>query len=378
MVRRWIAGVALTALCMACGAEAQQSALDTPEAHYRQGLRELEKGDTAGASEAFGRAQKLNPGYAGAYVGLALVALEQGKAAQAEEYLKAARKKDKKFMDIYIVEGRLLSRLRPGDDWLKKAMEQFEKAAKLDPRNDKTFYYQGETYKDALMLQEAETAYGKAVGLKGDLQEAASARLSLVQDIRRAAPGTNAGVRIGLVPVLHRGELTVLLMDELKLKDLIARRRPKAPDTSFQGYGATGATSPPASRPAPPPDIAGHWAKGWVEDVLSLEVAGLGLYPDGRFGPDDPVTRATFAQVAQGILLLVTGDQGLATKYVGETSRFADVRPDAYYYNAAALCVDRGFLRSDKISGQFRPETPVSGAEALLAIKDLKEGLAPR
>ncbi|MBI2951105.1 tetratricopeptide repeat protein [bacterium] len=93
MVRRWIAGVALTALCMACGAEAQQSALDTPEAHYRQGLRELEKGDTAGASEAFGRAQKLNPGYAGAYVGLALVALEQGKAAQAEEYLKAARKK---------------------------------------------------------------------------------------------------------------------------------------------------------------------------------------------------------------------------------------------------------------------------------------------
>lgn len=378
MSRWWMATVVTIALCVACRSEAQQSSLDTPEAHYRQGLRELEGGDTAGASEAFGQAQKLNPDYAGACVGLALVALEQGKAAQAEEYLKAARKKDKKFVDIYIVEGRLLSRLRPGDDYLKKAMEQFEKAAKLDPKNDKIFYYQGETYKDALMLQDAEMAYGKAVGLKGDLQDAASARLSLVQDIRRAAPGTNAGVRIGLVPALHRGELAALLMDELKLKALIARRRPKAPDTSFQGYGATGAASPSASKPGPPPDIAGHWAKGWIEDILRLEVAGLGLYPDGRFGPDDPVTRATFAQVVQGILVLVTGDQGLATKYVGEASRFADVRPDAYYYNAAALCVDRGFLRSDKISGHFKPEVTVSGAEALLAIKDLKEGLATK
>ena len=74
----------------------------------------------------------------------------------------------------------------------------------------------------------------------------------------------------------------------------------------------------------------------------------------------------------QGVLILLTGDSELATKYVGETSRFPDVRSDFYGYNAIALSTERGIMSAEKVSGLFRPEQPVSGAEALLMMRELQ------
>jgi len=77
----------------------------------------------------------------------------------------------------------------------------------------------------------------------------------------------------------------------------------------------------------------------------------------------------------QGIMILVTGDESLATKYVGEQSRFPDVSGTHFAYNAMALMVDRGIMNADKMSGAFKLNDPMSGADALLAIRDFQNAL---
>ena len=76
--------------------------------------------------------------------------------------------------------------------------------------------------------------------------------------------------------------------------------------------------------------------------------------------------------VNQGVLVLLSGDPTLATRYIGESSRFPDVHGDFYAYNAIALSTERGFMAVDKRTGKFFPDRTVSGAEALLTIRELQ------
>jgi hypothetical protein len=79
--------------------------------------------------------------------------------------------------------------------------------------------------------------------------------------------------------------------------------------------------------------------------------------------------------INQSIILMITSKSSLATKYLGEPSRFSDVRSDHYAYNAIALNTDRGIMAADKISGAFRPTDSVSGADALVIIRELQNAL---
>jgi len=72
---------------------------------------------------------------------------------------------------------------------------------------------------------------------------------------------------------------------------------------------------------------------------------------------------------------MATGDESLATKYLGEASRFPDVRSDNFSYNAIALMVDRGIMSADRMTGEFKLNAKMSGADALLAIRDFQNAL---
>ena len=361
--------------CAATGPSVRQpeSVLDTPEGHYRQGMQKLELGNTKGALADFQRAQKLDPEYAGTYVGFALIEATAGKFQEALRYLETARKKDKKWIDVYLAQGRIQV-MQAKQDWLKDALETYAEARKLGNRDDRVAFYEGEAYRKAGQYQNAENAYSRAIDLKGPIQARAAQALSEVQMTRRAAPGTQVGLRVAELDPLTRANLCALLIDELKVDELVEKQRPKMYDTGFQSPGGQrqGASA------KGPGDIEGHWAKAWIEQTLALDLPGLGLRSDGLFGPDEAVKRKDLAQVLQGLLVLITKDESLVTKYVGSESRFPDVRSDIYYYNAAALAVDRGLMRVGTLEGTFRPEETVSGAEAVLAIKDLKEALMTR
>jgi hypothetical protein len=120
-------------------------------------------------------------------------------------------------------------------------------------------------------------------------------------------------------------------------------------------------------------DIEGHWAKNWIEGVI--KAGAIDPFPDHTFRPDEQITRANYAMFLQNVLIAATADQSLATKYIGTTSRFPDVNPSHYAYNAICLTVDRGIMKADTMDGAFGMADAVSGADALLIIRDFQNAL---
>ena len=364
-----------------------ESVLDTPEAHYNQGMKKMLEGDLDAALAEFQQTLKLNPKHPGAYLGFALIRGQQGVTQReasnidkakswfrdALRYVDNAKRYNKKSIEVYITKGRVLA-MRQKGNWLKDALKAYKDARKIDDRDDRVPFHEGEAYWMAGEYQEAENAYGRAVDLKGPTQDRAATRFAQVQMVRKAAPGTEVGIRIARMDPATRADLCALLVDELKVETLVDKLAKKEYDTSFKAPGETVAPGQTQG----PIDIEGHWARSWVERVLALKVPGLEAYPDGSFKPNDPVTRKDLARVLQGLLVLITKDQGLSTRFVGTQSRFPDVRADVYYYNAVALAVERGLMQVGKLEGTFRPDATVSGAEAVLAIKDLKDALMTR
>ena len=82
-----------------------------------------------------------------------------------------------------------------------------------------------------------------------------------------------------------------------------------------------------------------------------------------------------YAMFIQNILVAVSGDANLATKYIGTPSRFPDVNPSHYAYNAICLAVDRGIMKANTMDGAFGMSEKVSGADALLIIREFQNAL---
>ncbi|UCE06888.1 MAG: tetratricopeptide repeat protein [bacterium] len=370
--------VIFTLAIVGCGKKAikEESVLDTPDNHFSRGMREFDQGNLTAAMEEFERANALNPDYGLAFSGMALVHAKQGDFKKAYDFADKGIDKADKSVDAHIIKGRVITMERKGDDWVEDAAKSFNKAIKINPNNSKAWYYLGITYKEGFKFGNAVDAFRKVIELKGPYSEEANAEWELVQKIERAKPGTKVGAKIALIPKIDRADLAVLLMEELKLMTLIEKKRPQVYDTRFRApddptkIEATKVTKMEAAI-----DIADHWAKNWIKDIIKAQIPGLESYPDHTFRPDDSITRANYAQVMQGIMILVTGDESLATKYIGEQARFPDVPSTHFAYNAMALMVDRGIMKADKITGAFKLNDPMSGADALLAIRDFQNAL---
>lgn len=368
--------LAIGFLLSGCGPKPiqKESILDTPENHYSQGLRALERGQLDKALAEFERATALDPDYPGGYVGAGLVLAEKGDFEKALESVDRGLGKDDKFIDGFIAKGRVIVKERKGDDWLKKALKEYEKALKIDPESEAAMYYIGMANKVAYEFGAAADAFSKVIAMKGDYAKAANAEWELVQKIQRAAPGTKVGMKIALIPKIDRADLAVLFMEELKLMEVMEKKAKKTYDTGFRAPDdPTAMETTQKTEMAAATDIDGHWAKSWIDDVMELGV--IDAFPDHTFRPDEKITRANYAVFLQNILLVVTGDDALATKYIGTPSRFPDVNPTHYAYNAICLSVDRGIMKANTMDGAFGMTDPVSGADALLIIRELQNNL---
>ena len=371
-----VAMAAVAMIIWGCGPKpiARESVLDTPDNHYAQGLRELRSGDLTEAAGEFQRATDLNPDYPGGYVGMGLVFAEKKDYENALKSVGKGLDRDNTFTDGYIARGRILAMQKKGDDWLKDAVKQFERALETDAGSEEAYFYMGNAYMDAYDFTQAAESYKKVIELKGDLSQQANDQWELIQKIQRAAPGTKIGARIALIPEIDRADLAVLFVEELKLVELLKKRQPKVYDTAFRPPDDPTLVQAAARAEAPvATDIADHWAKNWIEDVI--KAGAIETYPDGTFRPDDKITRSNYAMFLQNVLIAVTGDNSLATKYIGSVSRFPDVNPSHYAYNAICLVVDRGIMKADTIDGAFGMTEPVSGADALLIIRELQNAL---
>lgn len=373
----YLMAATLLALALGCGQKVlkQESVLDTADNHYSQGMRELDRGNVAKAVQEFDRAKALDPNYPEAYAGMGLALAYQKNYDKALEAVDQALGKNDKSYDARVIKGRIYTmRMKEGDDWVKDAVNEFDRAIKLNPASDKAFFYKAEAYKFGYQFGPAAEAYSQVIAKKGEFAGKADAEYATMQKIQRAAPGTKVGMKIALIPEIDRADLAVLLLEELKLEEVYKKKKQPTYNTDFKApTDPTKMEQPKAAQMAAATDIAAHWAKNWIEDIMRL--GAIEAFPDHKFYPDEKITRANYAKTMEGILIAATGDQTLATKYIGGQSRFPDMRSDHFSYNAVALMVDRGIMSADKLSGAFNPEGKISGADALLIIRDFQNAL---
>ena len=104
-------------------------------------------------------------------------------------------------------------------------------------------------------------------------------------------------------------------------------------------------------------DIDGHWAENYILELYNDDV--IGGYGDGRFGPDDSITRAQIVKIALLAFDLPTSD--------GEED-FTDVKSADWFADyVASAAGDLGIVKGYE-DDTFKPNNNVTRAEALKII----------
>lgn len=361
-----------------CGPKAapSTSVLDTPEYHYNQGLKFMDKDQMDDAMREFQRAIDLDPKSPLGYIGKGLALGKKGDYKAAIENMEKAKGYETKGIEARIGMIRLLSMQRP-KGWIKDAESEFKTANSKEPNNPRLHYFMGMAYKSELDFDKAAAMFKTVLDLNKDFTSEANAEWAVIQKIQRAAPGTEIGKKIALIDKIDRADVAALFDQEMNLEKLFTKRGVKVYDTTFKAPTESTTQFSPETvvKMAAATDITDHWLKPSIETVLKLQVRGLEAGPNHKFDPDKLITKGEFAIMLEDILIKVSGDEKLATKFLGTTSPFPDIRNDHYFFSAAMTVTSRGFLEADKATGEFRPGDPVSGADALLAIREFKNQL---
>jgi len=259
-------------------------------------------------------------------------------------------------------------------DWVEDAEDEYKTAMKRDPQNAELHFYMGRAYRMGLEFDKAADQFKTVLDLNKDFTGEADKEWHVVQKIQRAAPGTKIGKQIAIIEKIGRADAAALFIQELNI-DRLFEKRGKTFDPSFKSPAKEEFKPDQVVAMEPATDIATHPLKADIDTVIKLGVRGLEPSPDHKFEPSKPLLKAEYAIMLEDIMVRITGDNKLATQFFGQKSPYPDVRPDMYYFNAAMLLGSRGILEADKVTGEFGGGQPVSGADALLAIRLFKEAL---
>ena len=355
-----------------CGPKAtSQSDVDSPEYHYKAGMRYLESEDYESAIRSFQRSVDLDKKFALGWGGLGLAYGLTGDLKTGRKHMDTAVGRGKKDPDVRVLAGRLwIAHKDDSKRWLKRAVDEFDTALKRKNGHEPAIFWKGMAYLYNYDFSLAEAEFRTLVERKGEYAGRADEMWALSQKIVRAQPGTSAGKKIALKSKISRADMTVLFIEELNLTELFKRFMPPSASGGFQ----TPAQMMSQGNAPLPGDVRGSWAEGWIEEAMKLGVVEAD--PDGNFYPAESVTRAGYARAVARILTMVTRDQTLETRYFGENpSRFSDVSSSHFAYPAMALCSERGIMKADLVTGGFNPAGSVGGADALLIIRTVQTSL---
>jgi tetratricopeptide (TPR) repeat protein len=357
-------------LLLAGCATPPESDVDTPEYHFKAGMRAIDNGEDQQAIKSFQRSVDLDKKFAMGYGGLGLAHANLGNNKQAKDYASKCASRGSKDPTALSLVGQVWITMRDSEKkWFKRAEDYLKKALKKDKGHEGAMYWSGVAHLYNYQFDEAESYFKKVVNIRGDYAGKADAKWKLSQKIVRAMPGTPVSKKVALKEKINKGDLAVLFAEELKIGDLFDRM-PIQNGGGFQTPGQADQTATVTT----PNDANGHWAEAWIKDMIRYGI--MDVEPDGNFYPDDTISRAIYALAVQRLLVVATRDESLETRYFGEAqSRFSDVPSSHFAYNAMALCAERGIMQADVITGRFQPTGNVSGADALLIIRTLQTSL---
>jgi tetratricopeptide (TPR) repeat protein len=376
----------LTALCLllvlSCGPKpaAPQAELDTPEHHVTNGNKLLKAGKLEDAFTEFHRASELDPKYSPAYVGMGLVFGLKDDFERAFESMKkgdryASGREQELNVQIGFMRLYLIGREQVDEGWLNKVRSHYNSALRIDTKSPAPYFYMGLAYKHSYEFRKASQEFTQVLSLNAGFVEEADREYAIVQKIERAMPGTKVGKKIALLDQITRADVAALFIEELGVDELFKRRTPKTYDTSFKSPEKTFQAGKYVETP-PATDIEDHVLKTDIDAVVALEIKGLQPFPDHTYRPYQPITRAEFAMMIEDILIKITRDDALATRFIGSPSPFPDLRNDLPYFNSVMVCTTRGIMNTvDPGTNEFDPMGDVTGADALLSLRILKTQL---
>ena len=377
----------------ACGPKERKARgrMDTPGHHTTRGHDFLEEGNWAEAERSFQLAlsldKKFSPAHAGMAVAKATAAAddrirgskEEKKAEAAEDHLKEAfstAKSEPHEFEANMAGIRVMRLLKKDDDWLKDAEEYYEEAmdGKKKGRNPAPHLYIARAYRDAFDLNKAIAKYRLVLEFDTALRKTADEEMAVVQKIQRAAPGSRYGKIIAFAPSITRADIAGLFIEEMRLDKIFSRGEQTNVNTAFRAPGSAAPGDKPKGSNAT--DVQSHPLRADILEVVRIGIRGLEVDPSNKYYPDKNVTRAEFAVMVEDILVKVTGEESLRTKFIGQNSPFRDIRGDAFYFNAVQTVTSRGLMEAEnKVSGIFGAANPISGADALLVIRMMKDEL---
>jgi tetratricopeptide (TPR) repeat protein len=234
---------------------------------------------------------------------------------------------------------------RQGD--FDTALRQAEKAAELDPTDARAQLLIGSIQEGRNELASALTAYEAALAL-----EPSEATEKKIEELR-------AAVALAALPVeFHAIESSSTLSRE-QLAALVGVRL----DDLFKRTGLRNAVVIT--------DTRGSWAIPWIMSVTRAGV--MEVYPNHTFQPAALVRRGDLADAASRVLsLIATEKPALGSTWRNGKRQFTDVPPAHLSYPAASVSVEAGVM-TPLSDGTFQLARPVTGAEAVAAVRKLEE-----
>lgn len=389
----WVLGLILLLFVLASCAKKHPTPMsveDNPVHHYLQGMVAIEKGKIKEADSRFDRAIYLDKDYSPAYSGKALVmAIIAGKEKdeqhrevdmkRVKEYLSKADDKAKddteKFI-FHVTAIRAYTEAHP-KDWLDKAKDHYNSAISLDEVDEKGLpyyrtrsaadYFMGIAYYRAYKFKEAQDLLSKVLSSKpSKWHDPADTLYKKVQKIVRASAEytlTDVAKEIAVKDKVTRADVAALLVDELHLEKLFSGRIPvksQLPKADFV-----------------PADVLHHPFRAEIITVMKWHIRGLEPEYDKLtkaylFKPQEYLKRKELAFILEDLLIKITGDESISRAYFGSTkSPFPDVPVNVAWFNAVMNVTTRGLMEAD-LSGEFRPDDYVDGADLILAVMKLR------
>ncbi|MBI5641899.1 MAG: S-layer homology domain-containing protein [Deltaproteobacteria bacterium] len=367
---------------------------DNPRHHYLMGMELLDQDKNAEAFSKFERARYCDDGFGPAHGGLAIVDARKAAAAKDRGYKKAdsqsamehlkmsyknASAKEDEF--AYHLASMRTRTILKGKGWLNEAEDDFKEASRLKVNERKLTYYDGTesaayfmgmAYLEAREFQSARDRFNDVLSARreGKWMAPADKAWKKTDKIVRALAGItlgDVGKEIAIKDSVKRGDMAALLADELKINKIFAGRIPAVASNKMNADFI-------------PADLMESKFKEEALMMLKWGIRGLEPVYDkttkaNLFKPEEPVTRKEFAFIVEDLLIKITGDEKMATAYFGhEKSPFPDVPAASAWYNAIMNVTVRNIMENE-LSGEFRPNDNVDGAEAVLALRVLKQRL---
>jgi tetratricopeptide (TPR) repeat protein len=230
---------------------------------------------------------------------------------------------------------------------LPGALEHALKAATMDPTDTRAFILIGEIYEALGEYLKAADAFGSAVVLEPG--EALDRRIDGLREKAAFAAMPEEYRSIETSPSVTRAQIAALV--GVQLDGLLKRSRRR---------NAVVMT-----------DTRGNWASPWIQSVTRAGV--MEAYPNHTFQPWGTVRRGDLATIASRALSVIAAENPrLGASWRNARRRFPDLSPAHLTYPAASLAVESGVMQTAD-DGSFHLTRPVTGAEAVAAVKTLRE-----